>query len=150
MKKTIFSFIFLLSSIAGQAGLQDLAPFKAGTEDPKKNKKLVMFWASWCTTCKDKLANSLPALNQKPDVTVITVNMDKEAKRAENYIEKNKVALSVYLDPEKKLRNELQIFSVPHWAVYQRESEKAEWKLVKSEAAFENDHINQALGGKYL
>ncbi len=134
------------------AGLEDLrkADGSALNLESPKNKVFVLFWASWCTTCKEKLATTLPALDQSPEVAVLTVNADKEIKRAEHYIAKNKVLLPVYFDPDKKIRSELKIFSVPHWAVYSRTHTQAAWKLEAAAPAFETESINQALGKKYL
>ncbi len=153
MRKILLS-IFLVGSFVHSSKAAKLSELKAfrneKAESTQKNRKFVLFWASWCTTCKEKLSKTLPALDQSKDVSVITVNTDKEIRRAENFIEKNQVSLPVYLDESKSLRSELKVFSVPHWAVFQRENEKAEWKLVASEAAFETESINKALGGKYL
>ncbi len=93
----------------------------AGTPAPyvsKKPKQMVMFWASWCKDCKSKLKNELVELNTRPDVEVITINLDSTSERAQDFVNKQKVVLPVYRHPTKTLQKALKVFSVPHWAVY--------------------------------
>ncbi len=108
-----------------------------------KNKELVVLWATWCPECKEKLTGFLDELNKKPEVAVIAVNTESDVARVTHFIEKEHITVPVYFDPEKKLRKELKAFSVPHWAVYQKEGNG--WKMVDGAPAFERARIETAL-----
>ena len=110
-----------------------------------KNKVLVVFWGTWCAECKEKLKHGLPELNHSPEVAVITINADRDAGRAKNFVESEKIEVPVFADPNKELRRELKVFSVPHWAVYNRKSANDSWQLVQSAPAFDWDQVKQAL-----
>ena len=110
-----------------------------------KNKVLVVFWGTWCAECKEKLKTALPELDRSPDVAVITINADRDTGRAKNYVESEKIAVPVFADPSKEFRRELKVFSVPHWAVYNRKSVADAWQLVQAAPAFDWDQVKQAL-----
>jgi thiol-disulfide isomerase/thioredoxin len=103
----------------------------------------VVFWASWCSSCRTEL-KSLPRFNERPDVEVITINVDKEPKRARAFVAINHVSLPVLRDESRSLRNALKVFAVPSWFVYKRDATKA-YKLVASGLAFDEDEVNKAL-----
>ena len=62
----------------------------------EKEKNLVMFWATWCGTCKYKLQKLLPEMDKRKDLGIVTVNMDKNEKRAKHYIKKNKIKVPIF------------------------------------------------------
>jgi thiol-disulfide isomerase/thioredoxin len=113
--------------------------------EEKKNKQLVVFWATWCSECKGKLTTILPELNSKPDVDVITVNSDEDRERAEDYVQKNKLKIPVIRDPAQDLLKELKVVALPFWAVYTRASDKASWSLKDSAVAFDLERVKKAL-----
>lgn len=135
----------LASGLPSTEGLTDLAgqPVNAETS---KNLELVVFWATWCPTCKEKLTGLLPKLNADKNISVITINTDKDADRVKHYIEKEKIALPVLWDTARTLRKDLKAFSVPHWAVYRRAEAGQPWNLVDSAPAFEISRVEKALG----
>ena len=147
MKYLAFLIPFIFSTAHGLElkGLtqMDGTPAKI---DTAKAKLLVVFWATWCDECRAKLRTGLPEINSRKDVGVITVNTDKDEGRAKEFIAKENVALPVLRDPNKELRKELKVFSVPHWAVFKKNKD-GNYELVKSEPAFDFDHVTQALGG---
>lgn len=110
-----------------------------------KDKELVVFWASWCDECRDHLAKELPELNARPDVSVVTVNTDRDNDRVREFVRKEGIHLPVLRDPGKELRSSLHVFSVPHWAVYRRDPGTHQLTLTKSEAAFDMGHVLEAL-----
>jgi len=149
--KTIFRIIYFalfLSPIASMGlplnGLTDLEG-QAAKISHSKNTELVVFWATWCPRCKEKLTGLLPKLNEEKDLAVITINTDKEASRVKHYLEKERVTLPVFWDSSRELRKELKAFSVPHWAVYKRAGVDKPWNLVDSAPAFEWDRVEKAL-----
>jgi len=125
-------------------GLKDLNGNPASL-DHQKEKELVIFWATWCPDCKNKLSGKLPEINGSADVAVITINTDSSQSRAKHFVEKMNLKLPVFRDDSKDLRKTLKVFSVPHWAVYKKEN--AKWRLVDSAPAFEMDRIEKALKG---
>jgi thiol-disulfide isomerase/thioredoxin len=138
----------VFGSAALASGLTELSELQSGKSaqiESKENKLLVTFWATWCPSCEEHLAKELPALDARPDVTVVTVNTDKEAKRAQHFVQKHDVKLPVFLDSSGSLRKELKVFSVPHWALYSRKSSRDAWTLVTSQPAFEMSAIEAAL-----
>ena len=120
---------------------------KAADFKTEKNQELVVFWATWCSTCKAKLQKDLPELVKKGQVEVITVNVDEDVERARHEIDDLKVTLPVLRDPNKVLRKKLGVRVIPHWAVYRREN-KTDWKLVASAPAFEWADVQKALSQK--
>lgn len=149
--KFVSSFLFVmflaLNSFALPSGIEfeDVAGKKVVLET-SKNKRLVVFWATWCSECKGKLKTILPELDQNPKVSVVTVNMDEERERAQDFVEKNKVQVPVIRDPSGALRTALNINAVPFWAVYERANSKDAWKLQKAGSAFKLEEVKQALG----
>ena len=141
-----FFFLCLFGCAAAHAmptvGLTDLDGHPASLTHGKK-LELVVFWATWCPECRDKLVNDLPKVNERSDVAVVTVNMDKESDRARAFVQKENIRLPVLRDEGKSLTQSLKIVAVPHWAVYRRD-QKGEI-LVDSQDAFEWEKIKTAL-----
>ena len=87
----------------------------------KTNKKLTeeineyqvfYFWATWCPDCKEKLKSDLSTYQQK-NISLATLSIEKDREKIQKFVEKNKLAYSVYFDPEKTLQKQFKIFSVP-------------------------------------
>ncbi|MBK9294947.1 MAG: TlpA family protein disulfide reductase [Oligoflexia bacterium] len=127
-----------------QANLTDLEGKQAQIKT-EKNKELVVFWATWCPDCKDKIENHLPKINASKDVSVILVNTEKDIERVKKFVEKQQVKMPVVMDLDKKLRKELKISGVPGWAVYKRENKKAPWTLITKENAYDEKKVKEAL-----
>jgi peroxiredoxin len=113
----------------------------------EKNQRLVIFWATWCDECRHKLTHELPELNARKDISVITINTDKDDDRVRAFVDKEKISLPVYRDPSKDLRKSLNVFSVPHWALYRKNPKTGSMDLVESEPAFDYEKILKLLGG---
>ena len=128
----------------GTTALEDLNGKKT-TLQTDKNKLLVVFWATWCPDCKEKLRTTLPELARRPDVSVLTINTDADAARVRAYVEREKVAVPVLRDPNKELRKELKVVAVPHWAVYLRRTAKNDWTLKDGGPAYDEARIQEAL-----
>lgn len=148
MNAILWIFLVTLASPLVALPLEGLTDV-AGTSpkvDHAKNTELVVFWATWCSTCKEKLTGDLPKLNTRADVAVITVNTDSDVERVKHYITKENITLPVLMDSSRNLRKSLKVFSVPHWAVYKRDVKGKPWNLVDSAPAFEWERIEKALG----
>jgi len=123
--------------------------------DSANDTAFVMFWASWCGTCKYKLQKTLPAVKKeleegKKKVSVLTVNFGKNMKREKHYIKKNKIKdVPVYrvtkgTSDEENLVKKLKVTNAPHWAVYKKKAGK--WELVESKEGFQKADIEKAIG----
>lgn len=154
MKKTLFFLIFLTFSSLGLAAvpdikLNDIKLTHVTKEEqyslPKdKDQVLVVFWATWCPTCKGKLQKTLPEMQaQRKNLEIITVNTDKEKGRLQHYIDKNKVSIPVLRDEEKKLIKPLNIVSAPHWALFEKKGDQ--FALVDAKKSFDKELIESKL-----
>ncbi|MCB9092018.1 MAG: TlpA family protein disulfide reductase [Halobacteriovoraceae bacterium] len=153
MIKKFLILIVTLTSFAGFAGIEDLSDInnpQSKFSPDKSKKQFVMFWATWCGTCKYKIKNVLPEMNKKENLNVITVNIDKNIKRAKHYIDKYAINMPVYLDQSKEIINALQVNTSPFWAVYEFDSKANDWKLIHAEKAFKKENINKVLGATVL
>ncbi len=124
--------------------LEDLKGNKT-TFQTEKNKLLVVFWATWCPDCKEKLKSELPELARRPDVAVLAINTEKDTDRVKAFVEREKVGVPVLFDPTKELRKELKVVAVPHWAVYLRPTAKNEWVLKDGGPAYDDARVKEAL-----
>lgn len=129
----------LKEPLAGLTAVKNTKP-ETLTRD---GKKMVLFWGSWCPDCKEKMAGELLEINKRPNIDVLTVNMDNSPSRALHTVEKNNIQLPVYRDEQRNLIKQLQVFSVPHWAIYEKSGEN--WKLVKTQAAYNSEEVEKWL-----
>ena len=113
---------------------------------PKANKKLVYFWATWCTVCGEKLTHTLPEIaTSHKDLAVVTVSLDDEENRAQHYAEKYKIKLPVLYDRSGKLRQELGINAVPYWMTFRKDPGTGRWIKLAAEEAFDRERIERSL-----
>lgn len=145
----ILKVIFLITTLSVSTLAQDFSGLKKLDGSPTAietthNKLLVYFWATWCSECRGHIKNMLPKLQEKNKFEIITIVMDKDLERATQYITKESVKLKAFRDPDKKLSGPLKVFSVPVWAVF--EKQKNEWKLVASQAGSDDQQMLKALG----
>ncbi len=105
-----------------------------------RNKVFILFWATWCGECKDKMKHDLPELSKKIDGDVVTINIDANIKRAKHYIRKRKPGVIVLRDESKKLINALGVGAVPHWALLERKD--GEWSVIDHAVSFDRSKID--------
>jgi thiol-disulfide isomerase/thioredoxin len=152
--KKIFTTILLTLAISHAnawavpiaAGLEDLDG-KSTQLDSQSKKVLVVFWATWCPSCRSEFSKDLPELAKLAGVEVLTVNTDTDRDRAKDFVTREKIPFKVFRDPSKAFRKQLQVLAVPHWAVYERKG-TSEWSLVSSQGAFEIEAVKKALAVK--
>lgn len=111
---------------------------------------LVYVWATWCTTCLDKMTGLLPEwLNEAPkgSLDVVLLNTDKDMSRVKHYIAKNEIKLRSYQDQNKALLKQIRALSVPHWAVYEQQK-KGDFRLVDTAGGFDEERVKRALQRK--
>lgn len=78
---------------------------------------LLVSWATWCTECRQELAN-LKATDQKHGLPykVVLVNMTSEElsiKNVKNYVKKNKLSFPVMLDQKGKFESAYRVRVIP-------------------------------------
>jgi len=108
-----------------------------------KNRLLVYYWASWCTTCVPKLRYELEKMKMPEGGQLITVNTDKDLERAKHFINEQALKLPVMRDDGKALSQPLKAYAVPFWAVLQRDG--SAWKVLAAKAGGTADEMNKAL-----
>ena len=117
---------------------------KPATLSHTKNKELVIFWATWCPSCREHLKENFTDTNK--DVAVIAISFEKEIERVRNFVQKYKLQIPVLLDTNKTLYKSLQIDSIPHWAVYHRDSTQVGgWVLLDHGSGFNKEKIEKVL-----
>jgi len=81
---------------------------------------LLTFWASWCGPCRAEL----PALTQwattHPDVTVVSVNVDRSQAPAERFLQSVQFSLPVAFDPDAKELGQYGVTSMPTMFLFDR------------------------------
>jgi thiol-disulfide isomerase/thioredoxin len=111
---------------------------------------LVYVWATWCTSCRDKLTEILPSWNRVKragNFDIITLNTERDLDKVKHYISKNELTLPTFFDQSRTIVREIRAFSVPHWAVYEQMAQ-AQWRLVDTSGGFDEDRVKRALGVK--
>jgi len=143
--KPLLFFILFSSYLLAQdfSGLKNLDGTSA-TVNSSQNKLLVYFWATWCPDCREHVKETLPKLASKKNFDILTVIMDKDTERATQYVAKENIKLKTFRDPDKKLSGPLKVFSVPQWAVF--EKQKNDWKLIITESGSDDQKMLKALG----
>ena len=156
MKFTVrFFYIFLISTVFFSSAahckvfeLENLQYFdsKEKVSLDKKNKIFVLFWATWCTTCKVKITEKIPKMKkQYANVTFLALNIDKDKNRVKHYIQKNGIAEQIVSDPTDVLLSSINNNVAPYWAVFDFSEKKKSWVLTKKESGFELSNISNAL-----
>lgn len=110
-----------------------------------KDKLLVVLWATWCPDCKAKLKGELKNLALNPKIDVLALNTEKNFKRVQEFMREENVSLPVAYDKQNNFRKQLELFTVPAWAVFTKKTDGS-LELVDKGSPFETQKINTALG----
>lgn len=98
---------FTLPTVGGTA--TSFARFR-GTD-----KAIIFFWATWCPHCRRELG----ALNQKKEelaqkgIKIALVDIGEEAAMVKQYLQKNKVDMTVFLDKDNAVAESYNLVGVP-------------------------------------
>ncbi len=141
--KILFIILFACTSV--NAALPNrLLSIGVAQQAAQTDKKLIYFWATWCTNCSEKLITALPKFQEAhKNVSITTVSLDTERDRVEHYVKKQKVTVPVLFDPQGTLSKEMDISAVPYWIVYKKVADQ--WEKVDSGVTFDTDRIELAL-----
>lgn len=73
------------------------------------------FWASWCTPCRKSFPwmNDMQQKYGDKNFRVVSVNVDKNPKLAEEFLNKIPANFSVLYDPKGDLASEMQLRGMP-------------------------------------
>lgn len=78
------------------------------------NYLLINFWASWCTACKYELKeiDRMKKELESGGIKIVTINLDEKKEKAQKFLLKNKLELSVY-QPKEDIGKCLKIKVLP-------------------------------------
>lgn len=73
------------------------------------------FWASWCAPCRKSFPwlNRLQAKYGEEGLVVVAVNVDRERRKADEFLEKHPADFRVVYDPEGKLASHYDLKGMP-------------------------------------
>lgn len=148
----IFSLILIYTNLSFALTRTDILPGFTLTavsdnqlENPSADKRLFYFWATWCSTCEEKLKKVLPQLQKKhTNISLVTINLDNELERTQYFVKKNQISLPVFFDPNDQVRKTLKISAVPFWALYKK-AVSGNWELVQSQPTFNLEKVEAAI-----
>ncbi len=98
---------FTLPTVGGTA--MNFAQFRGN------NKAIIFFWATWCPHCRRELG----VLNQKKDelaqkgIKVALIDIGEDAGVVKQYLQKNKVDMTVFLDEDSSVAQNYNLVGVP-------------------------------------
>ena len=80
------------------------------------------FWASWCAPCKQSFPWMIALQDQLDDqgLVIVTVNVDRDRKAAERFLEKLESDLPVIYDPEGEIAAAYELEGMPSSYIYDR------------------------------
>lgn len=148
-KLTFFlSLIFSINIFAANFNIENLHYFESKEKVTlkKDHRIFVLFWATWCTTCKIKITEIIPELRKEyKNTTFLALNIDKDQDRVKHYIDKNEIKEDVVIDPDGILTKNLNNNIAPFWAVFDYDNKSSSWKLLKHQSGFEKSIYIQFL-----
>ncbi len=87
------------------------------------DKAVIFFWATWCPHCRRELGNLVQkkeVLAQK-GIKVALVDVGEDAATVKQYLQKNKVDFTVFLDRETVVAESCNVVGVPmFWLIDKR------------------------------
>ena len=143
IKLILFSILIFFQAGASILELKNEENQLVSIQTPTK-KVLVIFWASWCPSCKEKLTQILPKWNENKNITILAVNTDEDLERAKHFSKSKGIIFPLYFDENKKLQRELNVKSIPYWAIFNRDLEN-QYNLVARGEGFDQEKIKTIL-----
>jgi peroxiredoxin len=120
------SFIASASAIGTKSlefRLQDIAGKEASLEQFKGSVIFLVFWATWCATCKDELSE-LEALYKKyhgKGLIIIGINVDASVARVVKFLDKTHITYPLLLDSKGEAGDAYRVTGLPTAFLINRE-----------------------------
>ncbi len=98
---------FTLPTVSGAK--MSLADFR------KQDKAIVFFWATWCPHCRKELGDLVQKKEEfaKKGIKIALVDIGEEETAVKQYLQKNKVDFTVFLDQETAVAESYNVVGVP-------------------------------------
>ena len=74
---------------------------------------VLAFWASWCSPCRHELPDLSQLARAHPQVSWLTVNVDRSTASAQAFLARTPMDLPVALDPEARSMSLFSVSSMP-------------------------------------
>ena len=104
-------------TIVGQAAplfsLPTLDGGQYALKDALGKPVVLAFWASWCGPCRAELPALSDMAAKRDDITVLTINVDKEKSKARKFLSGIRMDLPVLLDSDARLMGQLGVWTMP-------------------------------------
>ena len=79
-----------------------------------KGKVVVLsFWASWCSPCRQELPELAKLAKERTDIVFVSVNVDRTADKAEEFLAQTQVDLPIAMDSESLVMGQFNVMSMP-------------------------------------
>lgn len=113
-------FFFMENEAIGKPAPDFTLPIVGGTATSfaqfrGTDKAIIFFWATWCPHCRRELGN----LNQKKEeftqkgITIALVDIGEDEAMVRQYLQKNKVEMTVFLDKDNAVAESYHLVGVP-------------------------------------
>lgn len=111
--------------VFADSGEQKRAQLKQTLNQHQGEVVYLDFWASWCGPCRKSFPwmNEMQATYREQGFTVISVNLDKERKLAEQFLQQSQARFPVVYDPEGVLAKQYQLKGMPMSFLLDRQGE---------------------------
>lgn len=114
--------------------------------DHRGKKVVLSFWASWCSPCRRELPALSKWAKEHPNVVILAVNVDRNAKDAEKFIESVHFDVPVAFDPNATHLGQYGVTSMPTMFLFDTKGQLAFRKSGFSEERGFTE-LEAALGG---
>ncbi len=97
---------FLLPSLEGK---------KVSLKDMAGKKTLIVFWATWCPSCKEELKSLDRTYRKYKDMgfNILAINIYDSKKMVEGYVKRYDLTFPVLLDREGDVAERYLVFAIP-------------------------------------
>lgn len=110
----LFAVIFILASTT-QVNAEQQWLDKIDIAQYKNRVVYLDFWASWCGPCRKSFPwlNEMQAKYQDKGLVIIGINLDKEIKSAQRFVDAFPANFRLYSDPQGVLAQQYKLVGMP-------------------------------------
>lgn len=89
----------------------------------KQDKAIIFFWATWCPHCRRELGNLVQKKEEfaRKGIKVALVDVGEDEATVKQYLQKNKVDFTVFLDQETAVAESYNVVGVPTFCLVDKE-----------------------------